>query len=726
MVVLGFEPGTESPAERLQRVFGIDAATAGALLSRLPTTVQRGVSRVRAEYFRRALDAIGAQVEIQGVGGALIPPPAPVAPAAPVTPASAQPQPMPRRVSVRPSAPTLHAMPAAVVAPIPAAPVPVFSWGDPSDGGAPGSGYIDANSATLAQHGAPQLASAVAAQAPARPSQPTVGPRASNATLREAVPAPSRAPAALGGLPSLDVPLRAPPTAIGGSAPALRGGASIGAASGARLQPVPPAPASGPPVTPAWGAPAAFQPANIPAPRPAAVAPPPLSPPWHDPSGVFDPPPPPRNQPVSLPPPPSAHAGGFSLEGNVPLPSSRPVAPLEPARPPPLELDFANAAPVRFDPLAGFGGGAVPVGGFGLSLDGAGDALAAPALQPWEQPDESSMAEPVAPSSRPPTPRRRPAPREAVSRPPAGASGRAALGRDTIATRPSGAAGPLPGAASPFSVPPRPAMATPTRPQVGIADRDEANARSLTVDARSFWESLGSAFALPFSGVGPYWVFAIGAWSVAVGVLGLLSSFMFLLGMVVMFVANSSLLAFACDYYRICLWQPMVGEDAVDIAPSFDAALLLNRYLRGGMHFSLFFIATQLPVVAWFTMSLLDGEFLLDLLTDPLGWLLFAFPYLYWPMGVAIASLANSSASVWNVLAGLRAIARAPIEYAFIVFVGLGVLTVSWTVLMLFGSLFGAAGAVLSGTAGIPLALSHGIQGALMGHLARSRSEIFE
>jgi hypothetical protein len=209
-------------------------------------------------------------------------------------------------------------------------------------------------------------------------------------------------------------------------------------------------------------------------------------------------------------------------------------------------------------------------------------------------------------------------------------------------------------------------------------------------------------------------------------VLGFLSGFLFIFGLIVMFVAYTSLIAFACDYYRVCMWQPVVGEDTIDVAPSFEAPLLLNRYIRSGMHLSLFAFATQVPVIAWLSMSLLDGAPVLELLANPVTWLLFAFPYLYWPMGVAIASLANDSSAVWNVLAGLRAILRAPLEYLTIVLVGLLVLTVSWTVLALFGSLMGVAGAVLSGTVGLPLALSHGIQGALMGHLARARGEVFE
>ncbi|HMI93203.1 MAG TPA: hypothetical protein VK509_17655, partial [Polyangiales bacterium] len=205
-----------------------------------------------------------------------------------------------------------------------------------------------------------------------------------------------------------------------------------------------------------------------------------------------------------------------------------------------------------------------------------------------------------------------------------------------------------------------------------------------------------------------------------------LSGFLYVFGLIAMFIAHTSLLAFACDYYRVCLWQPVAGEDAIDVAPSFDPQLVLDRYLRSGMNFSLFAIASQVPVIAWLSMSLLDGNPLFEVLANPITWLLFVFPYVYWPMGVGIAALANDSSSIWNVFAGLRAMVRAPLEYLTIVFIGLGVLVVSWLVLALFGSMLGAAGAVLSGTVGLPLALSHGIQGALMGHLARSRSEIFE
>jgi hypothetical protein len=265
------------------------------------------------------------------------------------------------------------------------------------------------------------------------------------------------------------------------------------------------------------------------------------------------------------------------------------------------------------------------------------------------------------------------------------------------------------------------------RPAVGMADRVEPRTRQVArIDPRSFWETFGEALALPFTGTGPYWIGAIAAWSVVVSLVGWLCNLMFLAGITVMFAAQTSLIAFACDYYRVCLWPPIVGEKAIDVAPSFDPHRLLERYIRSGIHLTLFAIVSQIPLIAWLTMSALDGRALLETLRHPVTWGLFAFPYVYWPMAVGLTALGNDFSHVWNLLAGFRAIARAPVEYAVITVIGLGTLVLTGMVMMWASTLMGATGAVLSGTVGVPLAVSHGIQGALMGHLARARAEVFE
>jgi len=61
--VVRFEPGATSPAERLQKAFGIDAPSAMALERSLPKIVKHGVPAKTAGEMRQALEAIGAVVE---------------------------------------------------------------------------------------------------------------------------------------------------------------------------------------------------------------------------------------------------------------------------------------------------------------------------------------------------------------------------------------------------------------------------------------------------------------------------------------------------------------------------------------------------------------------------------------------------------------------------------------------------------------------------------------
>jgi hypothetical protein len=61
--IIRFEPGTDSPAKRLQSAFGIDAANARTLEQSLPKIVKHGIPAKAAGEMRLALEAIGAVVE---------------------------------------------------------------------------------------------------------------------------------------------------------------------------------------------------------------------------------------------------------------------------------------------------------------------------------------------------------------------------------------------------------------------------------------------------------------------------------------------------------------------------------------------------------------------------------------------------------------------------------------------------------------------------------------
>lgn len=61
--VMRFEPGDASPAERLEKAFGIDSASARSLEQGVPKIVKHAVRAKAAGEMRVALEAIGAVVE---------------------------------------------------------------------------------------------------------------------------------------------------------------------------------------------------------------------------------------------------------------------------------------------------------------------------------------------------------------------------------------------------------------------------------------------------------------------------------------------------------------------------------------------------------------------------------------------------------------------------------------------------------------------------------------
>jgi hypothetical protein len=56
----------------LQRVFGLSESDAQTILKEVPVAVRRGVNRIRAEYFRRALELSGARVEVRDGDGSVV------------------------------------------------------------------------------------------------------------------------------------------------------------------------------------------------------------------------------------------------------------------------------------------------------------------------------------------------------------------------------------------------------------------------------------------------------------------------------------------------------------------------------------------------------------------------------------------------------------------------------------------------------------------------------
>jgi hypothetical protein len=696
VVIVGFDDRDEPPETRLHRAFGIEPATARQLLSRLPATVQRAVSRVRAEYFRRALSLIGAHAEIRDQDGARV--------------ASESERPPAAQAA---GAPFAYAEPARETSSI--------ALDDTNRAAPPARAqfHVDPMSRTQAPAAAPAPFPSLRApanptmrEAPAPQVSVTASPRApATATVFDAgQPAAGRAPAG----PQVSV---APP-----SAPTVGVGAGWRWNDAAPLAAAPPAPAApapqpAPPAqAPVWSMPSGvFDPP--PAAAPAYDAPSLRAP--RDPSSVYDPAPQPGTAPAKRRP--GALSAAVSAQP-APLPDFGFVAVEPPPSAAPESYELAEAVPSRHAASAA-----------GITLDDDPRSARQRVLSRWEQPGEQSMVEPTpqrvserAISRRPPREKPRPAARANPGEPHAAAEARAAAA--PRARPPRASARPPARERAPQAAVAAPAPAQQARLVVGIPDRRSTGQTLGNADTRPFWETVGEALTLPFSGAGVYWIAAITAWSVAIAFFGFLANFMFLLGAIVMFFANTSLFGFACDYYRVCLWLPLTGDDKIERGPEFDPVRILNVYIKSGVHLTLFMIVSQLPVIAWCGSVLAEDGLaaIPELLLHPVTWLLFLLPSFYWPMGVALTALGNDFASIWNVPAGIRAITRAPLEYTAIVGIGVVAFFVSAIGLALFGSVLGVTGIVVGGTLGFPLALMHGIQGALMGHLARARGEIFE
>jgi hypothetical protein len=95
-------------------------------------------------------------------------------------------------------------------------------------------------------------------------------------------------------------------------------------------------------------------------------------------------------------------------------------------------------------------------------------------------------------------------------------------------------------------------------------------------------------------------------------------------------------------------------------------------------------------------------------------------------MAVTSTSLYGRFQAVWYVPAGVRAIMRAPLEYASIALIGAVVLGVSWLFCSGIGRLLGLPTILTATLAGVPLAISHGVMGALTGQLLRVYPKLFE
>jgi hypothetical protein len=247
------------------------------------------------------------------------------------------------------------------------------------------------------------------------------------------------------------------------------------------------------------------------------------------------------------------------------------------------------------------------------------------------------------------------------------------------------------------------------------------------VDDGSFWEGFADALMYPWQGRGVAWLIGIALWCVCVHLLTAISQVVPFVSWTLTSLANGSVLAFAADYHRRCMWGVANAEQPLEEGPDFDPVRLWHGYMRSGANLAVFLIVSQIPLMSWVISSIFsEGVGGLAVLFSLRFWLLACLPALYWPMAVATASLYNRYSGVWFLPVGLRAIARAPLEYLAIFAVGAFVFLCPWLVIALIARAAGLPGAFVMAIGGLPLAASHGVMGALTGHLMQAKSNLFE
>jgi len=140
---------------------------------------------------------------------------------------------------------------------------------------------------------------------------------------------------------------------------------------------------------------------------------------------------------------------------------------------------------------------------------------------------------------------------------------------------------------------------------------------------------------------------------------------------------------------------------------------------------SLFALTIGLPLIIWIIQAFGQGATPVTLMHEPATWLLALPAGFLWPASITLTALRNNLSAVWNVPQAVASLRRALREYLFVIAVGAVTFGMGlWGVLQL-GDAMGLTGVLLTAMFGLPLALSHGLMGALMGHLTRARPQAF-
>jgi hypothetical protein len=650
----------------LQRVFGLSEPDARAILDEVPVAVRRGVNRIRAEYFRRALELSGARVEVRDGVGEVVPAQTPGrAQASTPLAAKAQGAPVPQ-----PSAAAPMTKPSPLAQPAPA---------------------FQRASATIVGTGpvAPQPSAAGAAPQPA-PAKTLAfgGTPAANDTRR----------ANTGGWGDLEPrkPAQRPATQKI-EAPAQR-------QLSQPLDPAALAPTDAPPAI------KRLEPRQS-LPEPERQRPAHANDEWALSLGDED-------GPLDSPLNAAADTSALDLAS---MPSPGKPAPHHAAGPTAdLELDAQAAAgpslELKSDPR-------------GLQRESAPRYDAIPAGEHWKAPGSGTLvkarrkqaiqaAESGLGDSSPPEHKRgekpqpgaRPNSRD-LGRPsgdvhsPAGPESlHLKAGSPADARRGRGATDDPSGSHStrrePFVSPP---LSRPRTRNVELG----------------FWE----ATKLGFSGTSMSWIAKIAGATVVLAGLAQLSVRVPSLGLPLLLIGLTCLLGLCSEYHRYVFWAAATREQSLRERPALSVAAMM----RDGVHLTAFALVSQLLVWFWLAGQLHSAHRPLAIVFSPSLWVLGFGPGFYWPIALACAASQNRASGVWDLPLGLRALGRAPAEVGLVVLATSAAFVLSMMIAAVLVTATSLEPALaLFTAAGLPVAISHALAGVWMGRVVHQRPDLFE
>jgi hypothetical protein len=675
--VLEFAGDQGAATAALQRVFGLNEADARAILADVPVAVRRGVNRIRAEYFRRALELSGARVEVRDGAGEVVPlqTPGRAQPSAPLAP--------------KPAGPATAPQPTAAVPPNPPSP---FAQPAPS---------FQRAGATIAGTG--PLTPPPSAAVPVVPS--AAGKTLAFGTARTANDTDRASTGGWGDLePRKPVPR---PTTQKIQAPASP-------AAPAHRPPSQPLDA---PVSPSLPGIQKLEPRqSLPEPEQRAAMQPNAE--WAlslEDEGPLD-------SPLNAATDTSALELASTPSPGKPAPRQAAGSTAD------HELDEKAAAgpslELQSDPR-------------GLQREAPPKYGAIPAGERWKAPGTNTLAkahrqqaiqaaESGLGDSSPPDQTRRSRPQPAA-RPnsrelgrPSGEAAQAPASPDALHLKAGAPADTRRGRGSAAHAMPRadePSGRQSTRREPFVSPAlSRARARGVEL---GFWE----ATKLGFSGTSISWIAKIAGAAVVLAGLADLSVRVPALGLPLLLIGLTCLLGLCSEYHRYVFWAAATREESLRERPALSVAAMM----RDGVHLTGFALVSQLLVWFWLAGQLHDGHRPIAIVFSPSLWVLGFGPGFYWPIALACAAAQNRASGVWDLPLGLRALGRAPAEVGVVVLATSAAFLVSMMIAAVLVSATSLDPALaLFTAAGLPVAISHALAGVWMGRVVHRRPDLFE